>query len=210
METETLLPLLAVLLFLSSTWFVLHYAKRSTSFFIILLSIISFALGSAAVALLPIDLSYASLAASASNHSNADADNNFGASDGVTNDDGYGEGDGADNNTDENEINDSNNINPTYLPWKLTYWVTFLFAWLVLPLTRESLLSGHFTLCRRLQDGISKSIHDILLMIFCGVVAIIGMAIHLLGSSSSQYLSPCLVISSNIILKKDKSFNKIK
>jgi hypothetical protein len=51
---------LTILLFLSSALFVLHHAKHSTSIFVIVLSTVSFGMGSAAVVLLPINLSYAS------------------------------------------------------------------------------------------------------------------------------------------------------
>ena len=34
-------------------------------------------------------------------------------------------------------------VNATYIPWLITYWSTFLLAWTILPLTRQTLLSGH-------------------------------------------------------------------
>ena len=185
MDVGTLLPL-AILLLLVSTWFVLYYAKRKTPIFIILLSIISFGLGSAAVALLPIDLSYA---ASLSNA--AAADENGGAND---NNDAQ-----QNNNQDGDDQNNNNNLdnNPTYIPWKITYWTTFLLAWLILPITRETLLSGHFTLLQRIRNGFTKSIKAILLMSVCGFIAVIAMAIHLKSVHLVTIVLPVLMALGN-------------
>jgi hypothetical protein len=175
METQTTLLSLAILLFLTSTWFVVTYAKRSTSFFILLLSIASFGLGSAAVALLPIDLSYASTA----DDTNTSNDANNAANDNDTYD-----------NTDITN-------NPTYLPWQITYWTTFILAWLILPITRESLLSGHFSLQQRFKDGVAKSIRGIMIMICMGTVTIIGMAIHLKSVRLVTTVLPVLMALGN-------------
>eukprot|EP00985_Skeletonema_marinoi_P033787 scaffold42184_cov161-Skeletonema_marinoi.AAC.2 len=185
MDVGTLLPL-AILLLLVSTWFVLYYAKRKTPIFIILLSIISFGLGSAAVALLPIDLSYA---ASLSNA--AAADDNGGEND---NNDAQ-----QNNNQDGDDQNNNNNLdnNPTYIPWKITYWTTFLLAWLILPITRETLLSGHFTLLQRIRNGFTKSIKAILLMSVCGFIAVIAMAIHLKSVHLVTIVLPVLMALGN-------------
>mgnify|MGYP000140011004 CR=1 FL=1 len=178
MENQTLL-LLAILLFVTSTWFVLHHAKRRTSLFIILLSIISFGLGSAAVALLPIDLSYASSAAAGANSTAA-----------TTSD---GDDTASDINT--NAVDPSNN--PTYLPWQVTYWSTFLLAWLVLPITRETLLSGQFTLRSRLKDGMYRSFRSLFLMFCAGIVAIVGMAVHLKSFHLVTIVLPVLMALGN-------------
>ena len=177
MDVGTLLPL-AILLLLVSTWFVLYYAKRKTSIFIILLSIISFGLGSAAVALLPIDLSYA--ASTTTDNNNNDAQQN-------DNEDGGG------------DQNDNNNLdnNPTYIPWQITYWTTFLLAWLILPITRETLLSGHFTLFQRIRNGFTKSIKSILFMSVCGFIAVIAMAIHLKSVHLVTIVLPVLMALGN-------------
>jgi len=185
MDVGTLLPL-AILLLLVSTWFVLYYAKRKTPIFIILLSIISFGLGSAAVALLPIDLSYA---ASLSNA--AAADDNGGEND--NNDAQQNNQDGHDQNNNNNNLDN----NPTYIPWKITYWTTFLLAWLILPITRETLLSGHFTLLQRIRNGFTKSIKAILLMSVCGFIAVIAMAIHLKSVHLVTIVLPVLMALGN-------------
>ncbi|KAL7527201.1 hypothetical protein ACHAXR_003548 [Thalassiosira sp. AJA248-18] len=176
METNQTLALLAVLLFITSTWTVFHYAKRRTSIFILLLSVISFGLGSAAVALLPIDLSYASAALSNSTNSN-------------------------NNNSDggEDDIDNKNyaSKNPTYFPWQVTYWTTFFLAWLVLPITRESLLSGHFTLRQRIKNGLSRSFRSIFLMFCMGIISIIAMAIHLKSAHIVTIVLPVLMALGN-------------
>ena len=119
------------------------------------------------MALLPIDLSYASMALSSSSNGDGDANNN-----------NVDDGEDNDASTASNVADPSSN-NPTYVPWQVTYWTTFFLAWLVLPITRESLLSGHFTLRQRLKDGCRRSFRSIFLMFCCGVVSIIAMMIHL-------------------------------
>lgn len=165
---ETTLLSLAILLFICSTWFVLHYAKKSTSIVVILLSILSFGAGLAAVPLLPIDLSYASLATDDPNSQSADA---YSA---------------------ESTID-----NPTYIPWQVTYWATFVFAWLILPVTRETLHSGKFGFCSQLKEGISTSLRSIALMIVVGIVFVIGMAVHMHSVQFMSVLMPVLMAWGN-------------
>lgn len=180
MKVGTLLPL-AIVLLLVSTWFVLYYAKRKTPIFIILLSIISFGLGSAAVALLPIDLSYAAAY----------------SADGGENNDNNNDAQQA-NNGDQNNNDDSNlDTNPTYIPWQITYWTTFTLAWLILPITRQTLLSGHFTLFQRIHDGFKKSIKSIFFMSVCGIIAVIAMAIHLKSFHLVTIVLPVLMALGN-------------
>eukprot|EP00581_Thalassiosira_minuscula_P015993 CAMPEP_0183720370 /NCGR_PEP_ID=MMETSP0737-20130205/12997_1 /TAXON_ID=385413 /ORGANISM="Thalassiosira miniscula, Strain CCMP1093" /LENGTH=678 /DNA_ID=CAMNT_0025950217 /DNA_START=368 /DNA_END=2404 /DNA_ORIENTATION=- len=184
MEHQTLLPLLGILLFLTSSWFVFHYAKRKTSIFIILLSILSFGMGSAAVALLPIDLSYASTASyTSSSAAGADADS---------------DADNGGDNVDAKGNDYSNQMtNPTYLPWQITYWTTFLLAWFVLPITRESLLCGHFTLRQRFKNGLGISMRKIRMMMLAGIVAVIAMAVHLKSFHIVTIVLPVLMALSN-------------
>ncbi|KAL3817581.1 hypothetical protein ACHAXA_006470 [Cyclostephanos tholiformis] len=175
-ESRTLLPL-AIILFATSTWFVIHHAKRGTSFVVVLLSIASFGLGSAAVALLPIDLSYASSSIVESDGDNGDLDND------------------EDGGTDPTTTAPTHN--PTYLSWRVTYWATFFLAWLVLPIVRETLLSGHFVLHRRLRDGAYRSFRSILLMLCFGVLSVIGMAVHLRSLHLVAVVLPVLMALSN-------------
>ena len=183
---KTLLPL-AILLFITSSWFVLHHAKRSTSCFIILLSIIAFGLGSAAVALLPIDLSYASSASNDTTNNSA-ANNNNGGNDNDS--ESY-------NDSSDATSSSSTNINPTTYAWSITYWTTFMLAWLVLPITRETLLSGHFSLRQRIKNGIIKSFKSIFLMMIMGVLFTIGMAIHLKSFHLVTIVLPVLMALGN-------------
>ena len=83
------------------------------------------------MALLPIDLSYASsLANNNNNNTTTTASSENGETSSSTT--SYSSSTAVDNN-------------PTYLPWQVTYWTTFLLAWIILPITRETLLSGQFT-----------------------------------------------------------------
>eukprot|EP00804_Cyclotella_cryptica_P011084 CCRYP_013543-RA/>CCRYP_013543-RA protein AED:0.18 eAED:0.18 QI:543/1/1/1/0.66/0.5/4/285/692 len=180
---EKALAPLALLLFLSSTLFVLHYAKRSTSIFVISLSILSFGLGSAAVALLPIDLSYASITA----ESNNTATINYDAVD-------------ASNQTNDEKtssIADPTVTNPTYIPWQVTYWTTFFLAWFILPITRETLHSGQFTLFSQLKEGVSTSLRGIGIMIVVGILVVIVMAIRMHSFHLVTVLMPVLMAWGN-------------
>jgi len=173
---ETALIPLAATLFICSTWFVLHYAKRSTSIFVIFLSIVSFGSGLAAVPLLPIDLSYASISLDSNVTTTAGGD--------------------VDNQSNEDEYSDPTE-NPTYIPWQITYWTTFLLAWFILPITRETLHSGRFSLFSQLKEGISTSLRDICIMIAVGILFVIGMAIHMHSIKLVSVIMPVLMAWGN-------------
>lgn len=128
------------------------------------------------MALLPIDLSYAAA------HSGDENDNNDAQQD-----------DGDQNNDDDSNLDN----NPTYIPWQITYWTTFLLAWLILPITRETLLSGHFTLFQRIHNGFKKSIKSIFFMSVCGFIAVIAMAIHLKSFHLVTIVLPVLMALGN-------------
>ena len=55
--------------------------------------------------------------------------------------------------------------NETYGPWMVTYWSTFFLAWTILPLVRESLLSGRFTFFSRLKFGCKQAIRGYILLL---------------------------------------------
>lgn len=61
--------------------------------------------------------------------------------------------------------------NATYVPWMVTYWSTFFLAWTILPLVRESLLSGRFTYFARLHFGCKQAVRG---YIFLLVVSKLG------------------------------------
>ena len=200
MDNQTLIPL-AILLVLTSTWTVFHYAKRKTSCLIILLSIIAFGLGSAAVALMPIDLSYASDAlnqASSTSSSNANIDNGEEGEEGNANDNDANNRDITEPTTSTaNDDDDPANNNPTYLPWQITYWTTMFLAWIILPITREILKSGQFTFRTRFKEGCSRSFRSIFLMFIAGIVAIIAMAIHMKSVHIVTVVLPVLMALGN-------------
>lgn len=137
------------------------------------------------MALLPIDLSYASSALSPSSSSTSSSNENI-----------NGEEDADENNRDISDVDPSSN-NPTYLPWQVTYWTTFFLAWLVLPITRESLLSGHFTFRQRLKDGCRRSFRSIFLMSIMGIISIIAMAISLKSFHMFTIVLPVLMALGN-------------
>lgn len=160
-----------------TTWFVVRHAKRGTSFAVLLLSIASFGLGSAAVALLPIDLSYSYAAATiaASNSTNAGIDD-------------------VDNTT---TVTANPSANPTFLPWRVTYWTSFLLAYFILPIARETLLSGHFSLFSRLKDGTYRSFRSMFLQLCCGIISIFAMAVHLKTFHFVKIVIPVLMALGN-------------
>ena len=150
---EYLIGLLTVLLILSF-FLIRHYASIQTSCTIKLLAIISFALGFSGTILLPIDLSLTE-----QQHQN---DNN---------DDGDNNGNNGNNGNDEDNF--------TMMPWHILFWSTFMLAWIILPLVREMLLSGEFTIYTRFKDAIRKIIVGHLILLAFVIVFIIWLAFHL-------------------------------
>lgn len=87
--------------------------------------------------------------------------------------------------------------NPTLIPWQLTYWTTFVLAWLILPITRETLHSGRFSFISQLKEGISTSLRSICLMIIVGIVFVIGMAVNMHSVQLMSVLMPVLMACAN-------------
>mmetsp|Transcript_30818 Transcript_30818/g.50907 ORF Transcript_30818/g.50907 Transcript_30818/m.50907 type:complete len:619 (+) Transcript_30818:250-2106(+) len=158
--TKFLLILLGVVLFLAA-FLVCQLSSPNTSFAIRLLVIISFGLGFAGIALLPVDLTITTV------YDNDDAAGN----DGTT----------------------TITPNATYGPWQVTYWSTFLLGFLVLPLIREAILSGHFTLRTRLQAGCKEALKGYVLLLLVGLVGVIFMAVKL----NSWHVVPVLMALGN-------------
>jgi hypothetical protein len=79
-----------------------------------------------------------------------------------------------------------NGPNATYVPWMVTYWSTFFLAWTILPLVRESLLSGRFTFCSRLQFGCKKAVRG---YIFLLIVSKLG---NLMNDTIRRSLTPII------------------
>ena len=136
----------------------------------------SFGLGLVAVPLLPIDLSHASTTV----ESNTTDIN--------------------DTSTLSEELSASNDTiidNPTYLPWQITYWSTFLLAWFILPIARETLHSGRFGVLSQIKEGISSSLRGICLMAVVGILFVIGIAIHMHSVRLISVLLPVLMAWGN-------------
>ena len=70
-------------------------------------------------------------------------------------------------------------VNATYIPWLITYWSTFLLAWTILPLTRQTLLSGHDLLIDRVRHGLRKVLRSHLIMLCLGAVAVSTLAVKI-------------------------------
>jgi len=88
---------------------------------------------------------------------------------------------------------DTDDINATILPWHILFWSTFVFAWFILPLIREMLLSGQFTTMEKFKDGMRKILFGQLILLVFVVLFIIAMAIHL----QSMDVMPVLIALGN-------------
>lgn len=169
-------------LLLISFLMVRYYASRRTSMAIQLLATISFAAGFSGTLLLPIDLS---LNIHHANHSsgngndngNVNADDAANANaDGAADNNNYyndddGDGDGADGEIGYYE--------GTLVPWHILFWSTSTLAWVILPIVKEMLLSGNFTLYQQFREGVRKRLRLVFIVLFIAIVAIIWLAIYL-------------------------------
>mmetsp|Transcript_5562 Transcript_5562/g.8221 ORF Transcript_5562/g.8221 Transcript_5562/m.8221 type:complete len:642 (-) Transcript_5562:117-2042(-) len=179
---QSLLPL-CIALFTLAASLVRHYASPRVSIPVKLLATIAFALGFGGVALLPIDLRFMAYVSSGSSDITDEYDGVYESLDDVQM-----------SNADSNIFSESpDEKNETYVPWQVTYWSTFLLAWLVLPITRESLLSGEFTAAARVKNGARKSARGILILLVLAVVAIIALGIYL----RSLHVIPVLMALGN-------------
>ena len=58
-------------------------------------------------------------------------------------------------------LNGSETVNDTFILsnlWLITYWITFIFSWIILPLLSEFYLSGSLTFCGKLSDSIKYNL----------------------------------------------------
>ncbi len=69
----------------------------------------------------------------------------------------------------------------TMLSWHIIFWSTFALAWFILPLAREMLLSGEFTVLTRFHDGMKKTMTGILIICAIGFCSIVWLEYHLKG-----------------------------
>jgi hypothetical protein len=82
--------------------------------------------------------------------------------------------------TDDNESDAATpETNATYVPWMITYWSSFILAFVILPIVRKFLRSGHFTVWTRLSDAFYSSIRCWAIMLGLLLVAILILAVKL-------------------------------
>jgi hypothetical protein len=71
---------------------------------------------------------------------------------------------------------------PAYTPaiqgsWLATYWVTFIFSWLLLPLIQDSILDGHLTLLSKLRSALRASARFYLVALGVAVCVFVLLAL---------------------------------
>ena len=162
----TTLPILTFLIFILSSFLVQYYASPGIPILIRFLTIISFWLGFMGIVLLPIDLSRTQFTYYSGN------DEDF--------DDGHIE-------------NQTIEANSTYIPWLITYWSTFILAWVILPFVREVLFSGYFTLYARIKMAAKLSLTNYIINFVALIICIAVLAIYL----KSVHLVPILMAIGN-------------
>lgn len=86
---------------------------------------------------------------------------------------------GYQNSNEDDNIDHGEAENFTMLPWHILFWSTFILAWIILPLVREMILSGEFTVYRRFKDGVRKLLVGHLILLTLVIVFVIWLAIHL-------------------------------
>lgn len=146
---ETLIPLSLVSIAVA-IYTMQHFASPGTSNATKFLATIAFWLGFNGVVLLPIDLSFT--VKLLLNERNDDDD-------------------------DESAYVPPD-VNSTYLPWQLTYWISLFLAFAILPVIRLTLLSGYFTVSSRFRNAVRFSLIRYILGGFVGIVCVLGLAIH--------------------------------
>ena len=68
------------------------------------------------------------------------------------------------NNNNNNNNNNDNGYNGTLLPWHILFWSTSSLAWVILPIVKEMLLSGQFTLYRQFKEGFKHRLRFVLIV----------------------------------------------
>ena len=137
MDLINYLIILASTLLILSFLVVRYYASRRTSMIIQLLATLSFAAGFSGTLLLPIDLSLNV------HHNNNNNDNNNGS---------------------QNDNDDEIKFNGTLLPWHILFWTTSSLAWVILPIVKEMILSGQFTIYKRFREGVRKRLRFVFIV----------------------------------------------
>lgn len=130
-----------------------YYASRRTSMTIQLLATLSFAAGFSGTLLLPIDLSlniHHGNYSSGNNNADANADANA----------------NADNNNGNDDDGEIGYYEGTLVPWHILFWSTSTLAWVILPIVKEMLLSGNFTLYHKFKEGVRKRLRFVFIVLF--------------------------------------------
>lgn len=161
-ETETdLLHYLIVLfscLLIVSFLMVRYYASRRTSIPIQLLATISFAAGFSGTLLLPIDLSLNIHKHSSS--AGGDVDDDIGNANNNAN---------ANNYNYDDDDGEAGYYEGTLVPWHILFWSTSALAWVILPIVKEMLLSGRFTLYQQFREGVRKRLRFVFIILFVSI-----------------------------------------
>ena len=170
---EQTLPIVTVIVLILASSLVNFYASPGTPLFIRFLATLSFWLGFMGIALLPIDLARTTQI------------------DTIETDD---ENNAIQENDDANMTTDGiPKVNSTYRPWLITYWSTFLLAYLLLPYVREVLYSGYFTLFARMKMAAKKLLRKHLLYFVAFLVCVVALAII----KKSLHIIPVLMTIAN-------------
>jgi hypothetical protein len=66
----------------------------------------------------------------------------------------------------ENKDDDDDGIdfNGTLLPWHILFWTTSSLAWVILPIVKEMILSGQFTVYKRFREGVRKRLRFVFIV----------------------------------------------
>ena len=68
------------------------------------------------------------------------------------------------NDMNQNGDDDDNYYNGTILPWHVLFWSTSTLAWVILPIVKEMLLSGQFTVYRQFREGVRKRLRFVMIV----------------------------------------------
>ena len=69
------------------------------------------------------------------------------------------------NDMNQNDDDDDDNYyNGTILPWHVLFWSTSTLAWVILPIVKEMLLSGQFTVYRQFREGVRKRLRFVMIV----------------------------------------------
>lgn len=67
-------------------------------------------------------------------------------------------------NSDQNDNDNGMKFNGTLLPWHILFWTTSSLAWVILPIVKEMILSGQFTIYKRFREGVRKRLRFVFIV----------------------------------------------